>query len=176
VGGVVCGASRAASSIICCQLLSRKRTSWEWQWRAIGSALNVLNPALRAEARVVMSFPAEEAILDSVTLAAASAQRRVESMTCDPHDGVRATWRAGPVDHLPAPEDTLRIILQERGEPTHALVLRAGLLVALGQTAALAEIAQQSQGEQTPLAVLRGQIDRAWSAASLREIEPHRWC
>ena len=156
-------------------LLSRKRTSWEWQWRAIGSALNVLNPALRAEARVVMSFPAEEAILDSVTLAAASAQRRVESMTCDPHDGVRATWRAGPGGPLPAPEDTLRIILQERGEPTHAVVLRAGLLAALGQTPALTEVAQQFEGEQTPLAVLRGQIDRAWSAASIREIEPHRW-
>ena len=37
------------------------------------------------------------------------------------------------------------------------------------------EIAQQSEGEQTPLAVLRGKIEQAWSASSLREIEPHRW-
>jgi hypothetical protein len=156
-------------------LLSRKRTSWEWQWRAIGSALNVLRPALGDDARVVMSFPAEEAILDSVTLAAAAAQQRVESLVCDPLDGVRATWRAEPAGPVSAPEDTLRLILQERGEPAHALVLRAGLLAALGQTAALTEIAQQPEGEQTPLAVLRGQIDRAWSAAALREIEPHRW-
>ena len=156
-------------------LLSRKRTSWEWQWRAIGSALNVLNPTLHEEARVVMSFPAEEAILDSVTLAAASAHHCVESMVCDPLDGVRATWCAGPAAPLPAQEDTLHMILQERGEPTHALVLRTGLLAALGQASALTEIAQQSEGEQTPLAVLRGHIDRAWSAASIREIESHRW-
>ncbi|NTU65320.1 MAG: hypothetical protein HGB05_18440, partial [Chloroflexi bacterium] len=70
---------------------------------------------------------------------------------------------------------TLRTILEKRGEPAHALVLRAGLLAALGQTPALTEIAQQPEGEQTPLAALRGQIERAWSAAALREIEPHRW-
>jgi hypothetical protein len=163
-------------------LLSRKRTSWDWQWRAIGSALNVLNPALchreaahRDEARVVMSFPAEEAILDSVNLAAAYAHQRIESIVCDPLDGVRATWKASQAD-LPqsaSGSEVLRRILEERNEPTHELVLRAGLLKAWGQSLTLAEIAQPSDSEQTPLAVLRGKIDQAWSA--LREIEPHRW-
>jgi hypothetical protein len=158
-------------------LLSRKRTSWDWQWRAIGSALNVLNPALRDDAHVVMSCPAEEAILDSVTLAAASAQHRARSIVCDPLDGIRATWQAGQHNLPPTTgeAEVLRTILAERGEPTHELVLRAGLLATLGQSPALIEIAQQSEGDQTPLAVLRAKIDQAWSAASLRQIEPHHW-
>jgi hypothetical protein len=154
-------------------LLSRKRTSWDWQWRGIGSALNVLNPALREEARIVMSYPAEEAILDSVSLAAASAHQQIESLVCDPLDGVRGTWRAEQSVDQTAPGDALHRILAERAEPTHELVLRAGLLEAWGKSSKLAEIAQHTEGEQTPLAVLRGKIDQAWSA--LREIEPHRW-
>jgi hypothetical protein len=153
-------------------LLSRKRTSWDWQWRAIGSALNALHPALSDDARLVMSFPAEEAILDSVTLAAAYAQQHVESIVCDPLDGVRGTWLAGRVVNSPAQDNVLRNILEERGEPTHELVLRAGLLETWGQAGTLAEIAQHAEGEQTPLAVLRAQIDQAMS--TLREIEAHR--
>jgi hypothetical protein len=165
-------------------LLSRKRTSWDWQWRAVGSALNVLNPALCEDARVVMSFPAEEVILDSVTLAAAYARQQVEALTCDPLDGVRATWRVGSTGHTPAAEAgppptdgaaVLRSILQERGEPTHELVLRAGLLAAWGRATVPTEIAQQTEGEQTPLAALRSAIDQIWDAAALREIEPQRW-
>jgi hypothetical protein len=154
-------------------LLSRKRTSWDWQWRAIGSALKVLNPAHCDDARVVMSFPAEEAILDSVNLAAAYAQLHVESIACDPLDGVRGTWRVAQDGILRGQVNNLPYILEDRAEPTHELVLRAGLLEAWGQSSLLAEIAAQSEGEQTPLAVLRGKIDQAWSA--LREIEPHRW-
>ncbi|HSD85095.1 MAG TPA: hypothetical protein VLG46_14600, partial [Anaerolineae bacterium] len=173
-------------------LLSRKRTNWDWQWRAIGSGLNVLKPALshreathRDEARVVMSFPAEEAIIDSVALAAAYAQRRVDSLVCDPLDGVRGTWHlpARPADLTTAQgtippaasaTEVLRQILQERAEPTHELVLRAGLLTAWGQTQTLSEIAQQAEGEQTPLAVLRGQLEQAFNTTTIHEIEPHR--
>ncbi len=165
-------------------LLSRKRTSWDWQWRAIGSALSTLKPALCFDARLVMSFPAEEAILDSVILAAAGAQYRVESIVCDPLDGIRATWQAGQVVHMPVPEniplpaggtEVLRHVLTERNEPTNELVLRAALLATLGQSPEIMEIAQQSEGEQMPLAVLRGQIEQTWSASVLCEIEPHRW-
>jgi hypothetical protein len=153
-------------------LLSRKRTSWDWQWRAIGSALNVLHPALRDDARLVMSYPAEEAIADSVSLAAAHAQLRSASLVCDPLDGVRGTWRVAQDGIWRGPVNNLPYILENRAEPTHELVLRAGLLEAWGQSSLLAEIAAQSEGEQTPLAVLRGKIDQAWSA--LRELEPHR--
>jgi hypothetical protein len=47
------------------------------------------------------------------------------------------------------------------------------LLAAWGQSSTLSEIAAQAEGEQTPLAVLRGKIDQAWNA--LRELESHRW-
>jgi endogenous inhibitor of DNA gyrase (YacG/DUF329 family) len=156
-------------------LLSRKRTSWDWQWRAIGSALNVLNPALCDDANIVMSFPAEDAILDSVNLAAAYAHQPIESLVCDPLDGVRGTWRPHPLALSPENSgegERVKRILLDRAEPTHELVLRAGLLEAWGQSSTLAEIAQRTEGEQTPLAILRGQIDRALS--TLHDSEPHR--
>ncbi len=156
-------------------LLSRKRTSWDWQWRAIGSALHVLNPALSDDARVVMSFPAEEAILDSVNLAAAYAQQSLESLVCDPLDGVRGTWRAHLSADSPAESaagERVHHILRERAEPTHELVLRAGLLEAWGQSSTLAELAQHTEGEQTPLAILRGRIDQ--TLGTLRDGEAHR--
>ncbi len=161
-------------------LLSRKRTSWDWQWRAIGSALNVLNPVLKEDARIVMSFPAEEAVLDSVSLAAAQARQTTEHMVCDPLDGVRATWRvtgeAEQSGHLPAPDDVLCDIVEARAEPTHEIILRTGLLTAWGKTATLMNVAQQAEGEQTPLALLRSQIDQALNTTSLYEIDPHyRW-
>ncbi|CAG0936562.1 hypothetical protein TFLX_05443 [Thermoflexales bacterium] len=156
-------------------LLSRKRTNWDWQWRAMGAGLNVLKPAHRDEARLVMSFPAEEAILDSVALAAAHARLQAEALVCDPLDGVRGTWQVGQAVRAAAQDEVLRHILHERAEPTHELVLRTGLLTAWGQTQTLSEIAQQVEGEQTPLAVLRGQLEQAFDATTIYEIEPHRF-
>jgi hypothetical protein len=98
-------------------------------------------------------------------------------MVCDPLDGVRGTWRVGaPADVPPTSNwaEAMRHILQERAEPSHELVLRTGLLTAWGQTPTLAEIAQQAEGEQTPLAVLRGKLDQAFNTATIHEIEPHR--
>jgi hypothetical protein len=158
-------------------LLSRKRASWDWQWRAIGSALTVLKPALRADAHTVMSFPADEAITESVLLAAASANEVVDHLTCDPHDGVRVTWR--PHSLTPSPntsgEEEVRRILIDRAEPTQAITLKAGLLAALGQTSALVDIAHQPEGEAPPLAMLRAAVKSALEDPSIFEIEPQVW-
>jgi hypothetical protein len=156
-------------------LLSRKRSNWDWQWRAIGSALNVLQPALRNDARTVMSFPADEATLESVLLAGADANQVVEHFVCDPHDGVRVTWRPHPPTPSPQKlgEGEARRILLERAEPTSTLMLKAGLLAAWGQTSTLSAIAHQADGEVPPLAVLRGTVKSALK--DLVEIEPQVW-
>jgi hypothetical protein len=158
-------------------LLSRKRSNWDWQWRAIGSALTVLHPALRADARTVMSFPADEAIIESVLLAAASTHQAVDHLTCDPHEGVRVTWQPHPPIPAPSPsgEGEVRRILLDRAEPTPTIVLKAGLLAAWGQTSTLSDIAHQPDSESPPLAVLRAAVKSALAVPALFEIEPQVW-
>jgi hypothetical protein len=161
-------------------LLSRKRTSWDWQWRAIGSALSAVRPASRAESKVFMVLPADEAALDSIALAAAGAGYHAAELTCDPLDSVRAVWsNIAPPDapHLTrdALSDLATQVVRQRAEPTPALILRAALLAALGQAGNLQEIAQQPEGEQTPLAALRDLIKDALEHAPLAEIDPHVW-
>ncbi len=160
-------------------LLSRKRASWDWQWRAIGSALTVLQPALRSDARTVMSFPADDAIIESVLLAAASANEIVDHLMCDPHDGLRVTWRLGVIPSSAGTRNLGQPIVQrlllERAEPTQAIILKAGLLAALGQTSALVDIAHQPDGESPPLAVLRAAVKSALEDRSIFEIEPQVW-
>jgi hypothetical protein len=159
-------------------LLSRKRTSWDWQWRAISSALNVLQPTLRSDAHAVMSFPADESILESVLLAAANANQVVDHLTCDPHDGVRVTW-CGAI--IPSPggagnlgQPIVQRVLQDRAEPTSTLMLKAGLLAEWGQTSTLRDIAQQTDGETPPLAVLRAVLKETIEKSAI-ELEPQTW-
>ena len=154
-------------------LLSRKRSNWDWQWRAISSALNVLQPALRDDAHTVMSFPADEATLESVLLAGAGANQTVEHLVCDPHEGVRVTWRLHPSPEFSGEGMGVRSILLDRAEPTSTLMLKAGLLAAWGRTSMLSDIAHQADGEVPPLAVLRGVMKGALK--DLVEIEPQMW-
>lgn len=155
-------------------LLSRKRTSWDWQWRAIGSALSVLQPALRSDARTVTSFPADEAVLESVLLAAASANQVVDHLTCDPHDGVRVTWGLHPSPEFSGEGLGVRSILLDRAEPTSMLMLKAGMLATWGQTSTLRDIAQQTEGESPPLAILRAAIKTTIEKSAV-ELDPQTW-
>ncbi|MBI5565527.1 MAG: hypothetical protein HY870_11555, partial [Chloroflexi bacterium] len=83
-------------------LLSRKRTNWDWQWRAIASGWGAFNVAVRSTARSVLAFAYDEAMLESIVLAGGQAQQQLEHLVCDPFDGVRATWRAAPWRASPA--------------------------------------------------------------------------
>ena len=161
-------------------LLSRKRTNWDWQWRAIASSLTGLNPALRADAHSVMAFANDEAILESVTLAAASANHVVDHLVCDPHDGVRVTWRIEPETILHgdiregASNAAIRI-LRDRAEPTDWPILQAGIYAALGQSDALAHAAHLPEGDQLPLAVVRDTIKVALVDAPLVTFDGNQW-
>ena len=171
-------------------LLSHKRTNWDWQWRAIASALTALNATLKDEARSVMSFTADEAILESVSLATAAAHHVVEHAVCDPHDGLRITWRPRrPSSIPPEPSGTLstdihilardaaRRILRDRAEPTDQLTLHAGLFATLGQSDLLAQVAHLPEGDQLPLTFVRESIKAAFTSADspLTALDPHTW-
>ena len=172
-------------------LLSHKRTNWDWQWRAIASALTALQATLKDEARSVMSFAGDESILESVSLAAAAAQHMIEHATCDPHDGVRLSWR--PAHTLPAipPEPSSRLStdihtlaraaaqhsLRDRAEPTDQLTLHAGIFAALGQSDLLAQAAHLPEGDQLPLTFVRESIKAAFTSADspVTALDPHTW-
>ncbi len=169
-------------------LLSRKRTNWDWQWRALASALSAVHPALRAEARSVMTCAADETILESVTLAGASAQYDLDSVVCDPLDGARLTWQIGrsTTQHLTPPNGFLRAmqsdvsraataILRARAEPTPWPTLLAGILANLGHSTALPDFAQLPESDQTPLAQLRELVKASLAAAPVQEVGSRRW-
>jgi hypothetical protein len=163
-------------------LLSRKRTNWDWQWRAIASGLKALKPALHHEARSVMAFAYDEAMLESVVLAAGYAGQTLEHIVCDPLDGVRVTWRSSEVEP-PAvsneaetrsairrcTRDAAARLLRERAEPTAWPILQAGLYAALGRTDALGNAAHLPEGEH----VLRESVHDGLSGCV--ELADHYW-
>lgn len=168
-------------------LLSRKRTNWDWQWRAIAAGWQALSSTLRPSARSVLAFAYDEAMLESVVLAGGQAQQQVEHVVCEPFDGVRATWRiapwrSAPTDRPATPDESaarsavrrqtreaaLRV-LRERAEPTVWPVLQAGLYAALGRSDALSNSAQLPDGEH----VLREALHDGLSQCV--ELADHRW-
>ncbi len=168
-------------------LLSRKRTNWDWQWRAIASGWGAFNAALRSTARSVLAFAYDEAMLESVVLAGGQAQQQLEHLVCDPFDGVRATWRAAPWRASPADQpaipDESQIrsavrqqtreaagrVLRDRAEPTAWPILQAGIYAALGRSDALTKVAQLPDSEH----VLRGLIHDGLSQCV--ELADQRW-
>jgi hypothetical protein len=157
-------------------LLSRRRTSWDWQWRAISSALHAIDPVLNETAHCTFAFANAESVMESVTLASAGANHTIDHVVCDPHDGTRATW----TPHHPTPADrdleSLAIdirsivrdaavrILRDRAEPTDRLVVQAGIYAALGQRDASAIIAHLPEGDQSPLAFMRDVVQSTLAA------------
>src|SRR5512135_2478411 len=171
-------------------LLSRHRTSWDWQWRAISSALHALEPALNSSALNIFSFANDEAVMESVALASAGANQTLEHVTCDSHDGTRVTWQthaelAGDrdleslaLDIRRSVRETATRILRDRAEPTDRLVLQAAIYGALGQSDVLAIIAHLPEGDQSPLAFMRDVVQSTLAAADLPVIaldEHLRW-
>lgn len=156
-------------------LLSRKRTNWDWQWRAIAAALGALRPACRDEARTVMAFAYEETMVESVALAAASAGLVTEQLICDPPDGVQAIWRAGEAIKTRTIVETAEQVLRDRSEPTEWPALHAALLAELGRGPVLRELSRREGVDQTPLAGLRDMLQAALSDARFVEPDDRKW-
>ncbi|MBP7689463.1 MAG: hypothetical protein KA765_16225 [Thermoflexales bacterium] len=169
-------------------LLSRKRTNWDWQWRAIASGWQALNSALQPKARSVLAFAYDDAMLESVVLAGGQAQQQLEHLVCDPFDGVRATWRIAPWRTSPSDQPTvpdeapIRLaarrqrreaaarVLRERAEPTAWSILQAGLYAALGRSDALSNIAQLPASEHVLRESIQDGLDQCVELA-----DQHWW-
>lgn len=165
-------------------LLSRKRTNWDWQWRAIAAGWQALNLALQPKARSILAFAYDDAMLESVMLAGGQAQQQLEHLVCDPFDGVRATWRIAPWRTAPTDQPTvpdeapIRLaarrqtreaaarVLRERAEPTAWSILQAGLYAALGRSDALSNIAQLPASEHVLRESIQDGLDQCVELAA----------
>jgi len=177
-------------------LLSQRRTNWDWQWRAIASALGSLLPALKDEARVALTFNADDApgesALDGVALAVAGSGASLTKILCDPFDGYRiharpVTRRSADRDRESLAQDirdsasqTAVKTLRARGEPTSWPALRASILEALAartRGSPLSVVARLPEDGPQPPAFLREAIEAALSAegAPVVEIESGMW-
>ena len=174
-------------------LLSQRRANWEWQWRAVASALGSLLPALKDEARIVLTFDAGDApgesALDGVTLAVAGSGASPTRILCDPFDGYRI--HARPAARRPADRDRESLAqdigesaseaaiktLRGRGGPTAWPVLRTSILEALANESALSVVARLPEDGPQPPAFLREAIEVALKAESapVVEIESGMW-
>ena len=162
------------------QILSQRRTNWDWQWRAISSALNALLPALRDDARAILTFNIEsapgEAALDGVATAIAGSGGALSRVLVDPFDGYRL--HARPLARAPSDRDreslaedigrsavdTAIKVLRARGEPAAAPIARAAILETLAREHALAVVARLPEDGPQPLTFLRDSIDSALAA------------
>jgi hypothetical protein len=174
-------------------LLSQRRTNWDWQWRAVASALGSLLPALGDEARVALTFNADEApgeaALDGVTLAIAGSGASLTRAVCDPFDGYRVHARplarrtpdrdreALAQDIGEQAIDAATRTLRARGEPTAWPILRAAIVEALAADNALAVCARLPEDGPQPLNFLREAIDAVMKAegSPVFEIEERVW-
>jgi len=170
-------------------LLSQRRTNWDWQWRAIVSALGALLPALKDEARSVLAFNADdgESALDSVMLAAAGSGAALTRVLCDPFDGYRvhaqpSAYRPGDRDREALADDIAHVArdaaiktIRARGEPTPQPGLRTAILDALAEDGALSVLARLPEDGPQPLTLLRESIEAALKSAPLVEIDDRMW-
>jgi len=164
---------KAAESML--PLLSRKRTNWDWQWRAIAAALSALQAAQRDGARTVMAFAYEETVLESVTLAAAAAGLTPEQLACDPHDGVQAVWRVSGAIETRTIRETAEQVLHDRAEPTAWPVLHTAVLREVSGSQWLRDLARRAEGEVTALAALREALQKALADTRFVELDGHKW-
>ncbi len=158
-------------------LLSQRRTNWDWQWRAMASALGALRPALNEDARAILAFGADdapgEAALDGVALAIAGSGAWLSRALCDPFDGYRvharpSARRPADRDREALAQDIARVAveaavktLRVRGEPSAWPVVRAPIVEALAKDGALAVAARLPEDGPQPPALVRESIEAA---------------
>ena len=131
--------------------LRRRRFDWDWHWQVLRTALEATGPVLVPDGHLVTLFSGpDDALLESVCLAASGAGYGLQGWGYSPEVGHRQIWdwahvRPGPL----ASVETLRQeitntaaesivgVLRERGEPVsgpmlhasaHAKLVECGLL------------------------------------------------
>ncbi|MEE8392194.1 MAG: hypothetical protein V3S14_15570 [Anaerolineae bacterium] len=151
--------------------LRRRRFDWDWHWHALQVALKAAGSLLVPTGHLVTIFSGpDEALLESVCLAACGAGYALKGWGYSPGAGYRLVWRwkpqdagggrqeaAGDVEMLErelgaVAKEAVVSTLRERGEPTGWALLHSSAYVRLAERGLLARAAAipgDSDGSQT---------------------------
>ncbi len=166
--------------------LRRRRFDWDWHWRVLRVALGAAGPLLTTSGHLVTIFSgSDDALLESVCLAASGAGYVLEGWGYGPEVGFRLVWRWERVEPKPladveslecdlvaGAEESAVSVLCERGEPTPSPLLYAGAytrLAELGLLAHTATIPKDSDAPR-PLALTADAVHRAFEAAPILQL------
>jgi hypothetical protein len=169
--------------------LRRRRFDWDWHWRVLRVALEAAGPLLTSDGHlIVLFFEPDDALLESVCLAASGAGYVLQGWGCSAEVGYRLVWRCQPGmedrgpqvaaadvdalgrDLMAATEEAVVTILRERGEPTAWSLLHAGAYAGLAERGLLARAAQIPEGGPPALAFAADVVRRGFEAAPVIQL------
>lgn len=163
--------------------LRRRRFDWDWHWRALRGALTVVGSRLTADGSLVTLFEtSDDALLESVCLAASSAGYDLRGWGYTPEVGYHLLWRwegARPARPIDAPVLERRMVtgaeqateqaLHQRGEPTPESLLHAGVYTSLVKESLFACVARLDD-DVSAMAFAADAADRGFSGAPIAEL------
>jgi hypothetical protein len=166
--------------------LRRRRFDWDWHWHVLRVALKAAGPLLTPRGHLLTLFSdPDDALLESVCLAASGAGYALEGWGYSSNVGHRLVWSwRGAASTTPADVEALQDellseaeraavnALQERGEPTEWRVLHGSALARLadrGLLARTATIPKHRDGPQ-PLSLINRAAHRASESASIVQL------
>lgn len=177
--------------------LRRRRFDWDWHFRVLQTALKAAGPLLVPEGCVVTLFSGpDEALLESVSLAASGAGYVLTGWGYSPGAGYRLAWRwerdvvpstgngddrletttaeveALEREFMAVAEQTLVTTLQERGEPTEWALLHSSAYAGLAERGLLARVAAIPEDGDSPNAFTfaADAVRRAFEAAPIARL------
>jgi hypothetical protein len=177
--------------------LRRRRFDWDWHFRVLETALKAVGSLLVPEGHVVTLFSGpDEALLESVCLAANCAGYALNGWGYSPGAGYRLVWRweqdvvpstgsgdgrreittaeveAFERELMTAAEQALVKTLQERGEPTEWALLHSSAYAGLAERGLLARVAAIPEDGDSPkaFAFAADAVRRAFEAAPITQL------
>ena len=167
--------------------LRRRRFDWEWHHRVLQVSLKAAGPLLTPEGCLVMLFSdPDNALMESVCLAASGAGFALEAWGYCPEVGHRLIWRWHGMEPVPSTdmealerdlmavaEITALTTLQERGEPTGWPLLHSSGYVELARQGLLARTTALSKGKEDPrtFAFVTNAVRRALEAVPVVQLK-----
>jgi len=168
--------------------LRRRRFDWDWHWHVLRMALKAAGPLLTTDGHLVTLFSdPDDALLESVCLAASGAGYALEGWGYNPEVGYRLVWRWSGADfpchsdrleslsHVETLESELAAVTEEvvvntlrkRGEPTVWALLHGSAYAGLTRRGLLARTAAIPRDGPPGLAFAADAVRRAFEAAPI---------
>jgi len=174
--------------------LRRRRFDWSWHFRVLQVALEAAGPLLVPGGHLVTLFSAsqgvDDALMESVCLAASGAGYVLEGWGCSPEVGHRLVWRWEPQGTMRRTRDTTTAVealerelttvaqetvvttLRARGEPTSRTLLHGSACAKLAEQGLLARataLPEEKDGPR-PFVLVADAVGRAIESAPLVQL------